>query len=41
MASNNDMKAHNQTYEGVMSLLKWGTIASAAIAVLVVILIAK
>ena len=41
MASNNDMKAHNQTYEGVMSFLKWGTIASAAIAVLVVILIAK
>lgn len=41
MASNNDLKAHKQTYDGVMSLLKWGTIASAALAVLVLILIAK
>lgn len=41
MAGNNDMKAHNQTYEGVMSFLKWGTIASALAAVLVVILIAN
>lgn len=39
MASDNDMKAHLGTYEGVMGLLKWGTIASAAIAALVVILI--
>lgn len=41
MANNNDMKAHNQTYAGVMSFLKWGTIASAAAAILVLILIAK
>lgn len=41
MASNNDLKAHKQTYDGVMSLLKWGTIASAALAVLVLILIAN
>jgi hypothetical protein len=34
------MKAHTETYEGVMSFLKWGTIASAAAAVLVIILIA-
>ena len=40
MASNNDMKAHNQTYEGVMVMLKWGTIASALLAILVIILIA-
>lgn len=39
MASDNDMKAHLGTYEGVTALLKWGTIASAAIAALVIILI--
>lgn len=39
MASDNDMKAHIGTYEGVMSLLKWGTIASASVAALVIILI--
>lgn len=41
MASNNDMKAHNETFSGVMSLLKWGTIASALLAAVVVILIAS
>lgn len=40
MASNNDMKAHNETYVGVMSFLKWGTIVSAAVGALVIILIA-
>lgn len=40
MASKNDMKAHQQTYTGVMSFLKWGTIASALLAALVLILIA-
>jgi Bacterial aa3 type cytochrome c oxidase subunit IV len=40
MASNNDMKAHKETYSGVMSFLKWGTIVSALTAVLVIILIA-
>ena len=40
MASNNDMKAHNETYDGVMSFLKWGTIVSALAAVLVIVLIA-
>lgn len=40
MASNNDMKAHKQTYEGVMVMLKWGTIASALLAIFVIILIA-
>ena len=39
MASDNDMKAHLGTYEGVMTILKWGTIVSAAIAALVIILI--
>jgi hypothetical protein len=41
MASNNDMKAHEGTYTGVMNLMKWGTIASALLAALVVILIAS
>ena len=40
MASNNDMKAHEGTYNSVMNLLKWGTIASAILAAIVVILIA-
>ncbi|MEY3657340.1 MAG: Bacterial aa3 type cytochrome c oxidase subunit [Pseudomonadota bacterium] len=40
MAGNNDLKAQKQTYEGVMSMLKWGTIASALLAILVIILIA-
>lgn len=41
MASDNDMKAHTGTYEGVMGLLKWGTIGTAIVAVIVVILIAS
>jgi hypothetical protein len=40
MASNNEMNPHKQTYEGVMVMLKWGTIASALLAILVIILIA-
>jgi hypothetical protein len=39
MASNNDMKAHEGTYAGVMSMLKWGTIASVLVTALVIILI--
>ncbi len=35
-----DMKAAEQTYTGFLALTKWGTILSAAAAVLVVILIA-
>lgn len=41
MASGNDMKAHNQTYVGVMGLLKWGTIASFLLGMVVVIAIAS
>jgi Bacterial aa3 type cytochrome c oxidase subunit IV len=41
MASGNDMKAHEQTYGGVMNLLKWGTIASFLIGMLVVMIIAS
>ena len=37
----NDMNAHVQTYGGVMTLLKWGTVACALIAMLVIWLIAN
>ncbi len=35
-----DYKAHNSTYSGFTVLLKWGTIASALVGLLVVFLIA-
>ena len=35
-----DDKAHNTTYSGFLSLLKWGTILSALTGLLVVFLIA-
>jgi Bacterial aa3 type cytochrome c oxidase subunit IV len=41
MASNGDMKQHEQTYGGVMAMLKWGTIGCAIIAFIVVLLIAN
>lgn len=40
MASGNDYKAHNTTYSGFLGLVKWGTILTALITVLVVALIA-
>ncbi len=40
MASQNDMKAHTETYVGVMGLLKWGTAASLLVGALVVLIIA-
>lgn len=41
MASNNDMKAHEGTYAGVMNLMKWGTIGCVIVAAIVIILIAS
>ena len=41
MAEHGDMKAHEKTYEGVMNLMKWGTIASAIVALVVILLIAN
>lgn len=35
-----DYKAHNQTYDAFLALLKWGTILSAITGLLVVFLIA-
>jgi hypothetical protein len=41
MASGNDMKAHNSTYEGFIGLVKWGIIATTVITVFVVFMITK
>lgn len=40
MASGNDMKFHNATYDGFLTLLKWSTPVVALIAAFVIILIA-
>jgi len=39
VADNSDMKAHVSTYQGVMNLLKWGTIGVAVVAAVVIWLI--
>lgn len=41
MTGNGDLKAHEETYGKVMNFLKWGTIASALITFVVVLLIAS
>ena len=41
MASNGNMNSAIQTYEGFVALVKWGTIASALVAALVIVLIAS
>lgn len=40
MAGNQDMKSAEQTYSGFLGLMKWGTVATIAVTVLVVVLIA-
>ena len=40
MAQDGDLKAHRQTYSGFTSLLKWGTVATAIVTIVVVFLIA-
>jgi hypothetical protein len=40
-ASDNDMRAHRETYDGVMSLLKWGTVLSAIVTAIVVFILAS
>ncbi|WP_326523030.1 aa3-type cytochrome c oxidase subunit IV [Sphingomonas sp.] len=40
MADHGDMKAHESTYNGVMALLKWGTIVGALLTLGVLWLIA-
>jgi hypothetical protein len=42
MADNQgDMRAHRDTYEGVIGLLKWGTVGCAIVAALVVLWIGR
>ncbi len=41
MAGNGDMKAHQETYASIMTMLKWGTIVSFLVGMLVVVLIAS
>jgi Bacterial aa3 type cytochrome c oxidase subunit IV len=40
LAGNQDIRAASETYSGFLSLLKWGTIVSVAVTVLVVLIIA-
>ena len=40
-ATPGDIKAHSATYDGVINMLKWGTLVSVLIAALVVWLIAS
>ncbi len=41
MASDNDMPAHEDTYGRVMFMLKWGTVACAIVAAIVVLIISS
>jgi hypothetical protein len=40
VAEHQDMRAASETYSGFLTLLKWGTLLSAAMAALVVFIIA-
>jgi hypothetical protein len=40
MADNSNFKAHSETYESVMTMLKWGTVACVIVGALVVTIIA-
>ncbi|PAX07672.1 aa3-type cytochrome c oxidase subunit IV [Sphingomonas lenta] len=39
MAHNDDLKSHERTYHRIMAMLKWGTVATAVIAAIVIWLI--
>ncbi|MCC6924823.1 aa3-type cytochrome c oxidase subunit IV [Novosphingobium sp.] len=39
MASGNDYKAHNATYEGFLGLVKWGIVATVLVTVFVIFMI--
>ncbi len=41
MASEGNMKSATQTYAGFTAVMKWGTVASVAVAALVVLLISS
>tara|TARA_B110001454_G_scaffold216460_1_gene239766 strand:- start:311 stop:433 length:123 start_codon:yes stop_codon:yes gene_type:complete len=40
MASGNDMKMAEETYSGFIGLVKWGSVITAIVAIIVVLLIA-
>lgn len=40
MANDNDMHAHSETYAGVISMFKWGSVAVAIVGIVVILLIA-
>ncbi len=41
MASDSDFKAHQDTFNGVMVMIKWGAAATVLITALVIFLIAR
>jgi hypothetical protein len=41
MSDHGDIKAHQQTFDGVMSMIKWGAIVTVIIVACVVMLIAS
>ncbi len=41
MATDGNLKSANETYHGFVGVMKWGTIASVAVAAIVVLLIAN
>ena len=41
MANEGEFKAHQETFHGVMNMLKWGTVATILVVALVVFLIAS
>lgn len=41
MASDGNLKSANQTYAGFTSVMKWGTVATIAVAAMVVLLISS
>ncbi len=40
-SSDNDLRAHEETYTGVISLLKWGSVGVAILTVLIVLWIGR
>ncbi|MFN3517347.1 MAG: aa3-type cytochrome c oxidase subunit IV [Novosphingobium sp.] len=41
MASGNDMKAHESTYSGFTSVVKWGTVAAVLVTAFILYMITK
>ena len=41
MSQNGDIKSHQETFDSVMGMMKWGTVATVIVVVVVVMLIAS